>query len=51
MKEILEILSAPTPHWVGDGFPVRSLLMMNSRAEIAKAIADFNSGRFGRLSA
>jgi redox-sensitive bicupin YhaK (pirin superfamily) len=25
--------------------------VMNSQAEIARAIADFNSGRFGRLSA
>jgi hypothetical protein len=25
MQEILEILGAPAPHWVGDGFPVRSL--------------------------
>jgi redox-sensitive bicupin YhaK (pirin superfamily) len=25
MKKILEILNAPAPHWVGDGFPVRSL--------------------------
>ena len=26
MKQILQVLSAPEPHWVGDGFPVRTLL-------------------------
>ena len=25
MKKILGVYSAPRPHWVGDGFPVRSL--------------------------
>ena len=25
MKKVLGIYSAPRPHWVGDGFPVRSL--------------------------
>jgi redox-sensitive bicupin YhaK (pirin superfamily) len=25
MKKILDLYSAPRPHWVGDGFPVRSL--------------------------
>src|SRR5690554_6514554 len=25
MKRILGIYSAPRPHWVGDGFPMRSL--------------------------
>ena len=25
MKKILGVYSAPPPHWVGDGFPVRSL--------------------------
>ena len=24
-KEVMEVTSAPAPHWVGDGFPVRSL--------------------------
>ena len=26
MRNILRVLDAPRPHWVGDGFPVRSLL-------------------------
>ncbi len=26
MRNILSVLDAPRPHWVGDGFPVRSLL-------------------------
>ena len=29
MKKILGIHSAPRPHWVGDGFPVRSLFGYN----------------------
>lgn len=30
MKNILGIYSAPRPHWVGDGFPVRSLFSYNA---------------------
>jgi len=30
MKQILGVHSAPGPHWVGDGFPVRSLFSYNS---------------------
>ena len=30
MKKILGVYSAPHPHWVGDGFPVRSLFSYNS---------------------
>jgi len=30
MKKILGIFSAPRPHWVGDGFPVRSLFSYSS---------------------
>jgi len=30
MKKILGIYSAPRPHWVGDGFPARSLFSYNS---------------------
>lgn len=29
MKKVLGIHSAPRPHWVGDGFPVRSLFSYN----------------------
>lgn len=32
MKKIVEIASAPPMHWVGDGFPVRSLFSYNSHA-------------------
>ena len=31
MRKILGIYSAPHPHWVGDGFPVRSLLSHQSQ--------------------
>lgn len=30
MKKVIDIHSAPPPHWVGDGFPVRSLFTCNS---------------------
>lgn len=30
MKKVLGIDSAPRPHWVGDGFPVRSMFSYNS---------------------
>ena len=33
MKKILGIHSAARPHWVGDGFPVRSLFSYNSHGE------------------
>jgi quercetin 2,3-dioxygenase len=29
MKQILRVQSAPAPHWVGDGFPVRSMFSYN----------------------
>jgi quercetin 2,3-dioxygenase len=33
MRKVLEIDSAPRPHWVGDGFPVRSLFSHVSHGE------------------
>ena len=30
MKKISGLYSAPRPHWVGDGFPVRSLFSYNT---------------------
>jgi len=33
MKKILGIYSAPRPHWVGDGFPVRSLFSYDTLGE------------------
>ena len=33
MKKILGIYSAPRGHWVGDGFPVRSLFSYNSHGQ------------------
>lgn len=33
MKNVLGVYSAPQPHWVGDGFPVRSLFSYNSHPE------------------
>ena len=38
MKEILGIYSAPRPHWVGDGFPVRSLF---SYTDFGKQLSPF----------
>jgi redox-sensitive bicupin YhaK (pirin superfamily) len=32
MKQIVDVHSAPKPHWVGDGFPVRSLFSYHSNA-------------------
>lgn len=33
MKQITGVYTAPRPHWVGDGFPVRSLFSYQSHAE------------------
>lgn len=33
MKKIQGVYTAPRPHWVGDGFPVRSLFSYDSHAE------------------
>ncbi|MDH4048925.1 MAG: pirin family protein [Gammaproteobacteria bacterium] len=33
MKEILGVFDAPHPHWVGDGFPVRSLFSYGSHGQ------------------
>ncbi len=33
MKKILGVYSAPQQHWVGDGFPVRSLFSYNSHGQ------------------
>lgn len=33
MKNILGLYSAPRPHWVGDGFPARSLFSYNSHGQ------------------
>jgi len=33
MKKILSVSSAPGMHWVGDGFPVRSLFSYNTREQ------------------
>jgi len=33
MRKVLEINSAPRQHWVGDGFPVRSLFSHVSHGE------------------
>jgi redox-sensitive bicupin YhaK (pirin superfamily) len=33
MRKVLGIYSAPRPHWVGDGFPVRSLFSQTSHGE------------------
>ncbi len=33
MKKVLGIYSAPRPHWVGDGFPVRSMFSYQTHAK------------------
>lgn len=33
MKQITSVYTAPRPHWVGDGFPVRSLFSYQSHGE------------------
>src|SRR5262245_7033597 len=33
MKKITRVVNAPRGHWVGDGFPVRSLFSYNANAE------------------
>ncbi|CAH1041851.1 pirin family protein [Halomonas sp. TD01] len=33
MKKLVGVTNAPHPHWVGDGFPVRSLFSYGSRSE------------------
>ncbi|HWW99589.1 pirin family protein [Collimonas sp.] len=33
MKKVLGVYSAPRPHWVGDGFPVRSMFSYNSHGK------------------
>src|SRR3546814_5086686 len=38
LKKVLGIYEAPRPHWVGDGFPVRSLF---SYGDHGKALSPF----------
>ena len=33
MRKVLGVYSAPRPHWVGDGFPVRSMLSHHTHGE------------------
>lgn len=33
MKKVLGVYSAPRPHWVGDGFPVRSMFSYQNQSE------------------
>src|SRR3546814_7558959 len=33
MKKVLGVYSAPRPHWVGDGFPVRSMFSDDSHGQ------------------
>jgi redox-sensitive bicupin YhaK (pirin superfamily) len=34
MKQVLQVLDPPQPHWVGDGFPVRSLFTYNGDSRV-----------------
>lgn len=38
-RQVVELFPAPTPHWVGDGFPVRT--MFSAHAQDAGAISPF----------
>ena len=33
MRKVLGLYSSPRPHWVGDGFPVRSILSPGSHGQ------------------
>ncbi|WZB75321.1 hypothetical protein WJ972_01765 [Achromobacter insuavis] len=33
MKKILGVHASPRPHWVGDGFPVRSMFSYNDKGK------------------
>jgi len=35
MREILKVTASPRPHWVGDGFPVRSLITPQTHGDAA----------------
>ncbi len=60
IKPLRRILRSAGHHWVGDGFPVRTLFaysdagsepfVMNTAEEIRQAMLDYQSGRMGRLS-
>lgn len=39
MKQITGVYTAPRPHWVGDGFPVRSLFSYQSHAQHVESIS------------
>ena len=41
LKKILGVYEAPRPHWVGNGFPVRSLF---SYGDHGKALSPFAAG-------
>ena len=47
MKKILGVYSAPRPHWVGDGFPVRSLFSLRQprRSTSARSCCSTTPGR------
>ena len=45
MRKVLGIYSAPRQHWVGDGFPVRSLFYDGFRQEAALVKADISRRR------
>ena len=37
LKKILGVYEAPRPHWVGNGFPVRSLFSYGDHGKIGRA--------------
>lgn len=50
MKQHLTTSAGMAPHWVGDGFPVRTKFSHHSHGkQSAMAFDDYNSGRFGKL--
>lgn len=47
MKKVLGIYSAPRPHWVGDGFPARSVFAYNThRAHLSPFLLMDHAGPF-----
>jgi len=63
MKKLVRIYQSSRTHWVGDGFPVRSVFdynglgkelspfVMNTHAEIQHAFEDYQLGRMGAIPA
>ncbi|AGI23149.1 Pirin-like protein [Pseudomonas sp. ATCC 13867] len=57
MKKVLGVYTSHRPHWMGDGFPVRTLFSYDSLGKHISPFLlldlagpqDFQSGRFGQM--